>query len=697
VGAARLPYRPDVDGLRALAITAVVLFHAGFSAVPGGFVGVDVFFVISGFLITGLITDRLRHREFSFWEFYARRVRRIFPALFAMLTAVLLAGYFILTPDEYQALGESAAYSSTFMANVYFWLHTGYFDQSADSMPLLHLWSIGVEEQFYLIWPLSLVLVWRYVRLGPSASLVALTLVTVVLALLSVVWTSYDAKSAFYLPFTRLWEFTLGAMLLALPIIRQPRLADTLSVLGVLAIVFAALAFNSDLNYPGYYALLPCVGTAAVIVAGERSFVSRILSLGPSVLLGKISYSLYLWHWPIIVFYVYYAGTDLLSTSEKFSPILLSTSEKFSLILSALAISFVSWRFVELPIRRQRGHARLYIALGTSVAAGAACVALVVAATAGFASRLPKELRSLASHDEMARLSCVQRIRIQGLRKVCVVGAPLGSGTGIAVLWGDSHAFHLGSLLDLSAKKYGLSMIVWRGCPPFVDDVMLRQRERGVRENFTSKCGKTRKQILSYIRANPEVKLIIISNAWPTYPGQVYSPDSSSQEMSKQDSLRLIEKGFSTTMTEIKQLHRPVLLMGDVPRANFSVPNCVMQAALKLWRKPCGEDMNFLDREEVFKLHRPTESILANLASDEYHVYYVDVQKLLCGPQGCPLTINGETIYADGNHLRRDLTLDTRRKLVSLLRLDDAIGLALGPQDAAHASGSQNPAHAEAR
>jgi len=302
-------YRSDVDGLRALAIVAVVLFHAGFSVVPGGFVGVDVFFVISGFLITGLITDELRQGEFSFWQFYARRVRRIFPALFAMLAAVLLAGYFILTPDEYQTLGASAAYSSAFMANVYFWLHTSYFDQYANTMPLLHLWSIGVEEQFYLIWPLFMVLVWRYVRLSQSAALVALACATILLAILCVVWTGIDSKSAFYLPFTRLWEFALGASLLALPVIHQPRFADALSALGALAIVLAALTFNASLDYPGYYSLLPCAGAAAVIAAGERSLVGRLLSLGPSVLLGKISYSLYLWHWPIIVFYVTYAGT----------------------------------------------------------------------------------------------------------------------------------------------------------------------------------------------------------------------------------------------------------------------------------------------------------------------------------------------------------------------------------------------------
>jgi peptidoglycan/LPS O-acetylase OafA/YrhL len=665
--------------LRAFAIAAVVLFHAGFSAVPGGFVGVDIFFVISGFLITGLITDRLRQGDFSFWEFYARRTRRIFPALFAMLPVVLIAGYFVLTPGEYEALGKSAVYSSAFLANVYFWLHTGYFDQAADTMPLLHLWSIGVEEQFYLMWPLSVVLLWRCLKLGRTETLSALVAVTVLLVLLCVVWTAYDAKSAFYLPFARLWEFTLGALLLALPPIREPRLADGLSVCGFLVMAYTALTFNADLTYPGYYAVLPCLGAAAVIAAGEQSLVGRVLSLGPNVLLGKISYSLYLWHWPIIVFYGYYSGIEVLSISEK-----------LSLIFAALAISIVSWRFIELPVRRRHDHPRLHIAYGATVATVVGCIALVVAANAGFSGRLPKELRSLASHDEMTDKRCSQRVSIPDLgKRVCIVGAPWGSGTGIAVLWGDSHAAHLAPLFDLPAKRQGLSVIVWKGCAPFVDDRTLLRKTRGDRDDFTAKCGIARNKILAFVRANAEVKLAIISNAWPSYPFMVYRAGTSGQDIDAQSALRLIEKGFSAAIAEIAPLHRSVLLMGDVPRANFQVADCVVQATLKLWRKPCTQDMNFLDRNAVFEFHRPTESILANLASDQRHVYYVDVQKLLCGAKGCPLTINGEFIYADGNHLRRDLSLDTRESLASMLHLDQALRLAIDRAPSAK--------HAEAR
>jgi len=666
-----MPYRPDIDGLRAFAIAAVVFFHAGFDGVPGGFVGVDIFFVISGFLITGLIVERLRQGEFSFWEFYARRIRRIFPALFTLLPVVLLAGYFMLTPAEYDTLGASAVYSSAFLANVYFWLHTGYFDQGADTMPLLHLWSIGVEEQFYLIWPLSLVVVWRYVRLGPSATLAALTGVTLLLALLCVVWTGYDAKSAFYLPFTRLWEFTLGALLLALPAIRQSRVADGLSLLGFVAMGYAALSFDANLSYPGYYALLPCAGAAAVIASGERSVVGRVLSLGPNVLLGKISYSLYLWHWPLIVFYGSYFGLPPLTTMAR-----------LSLILAATAIAFMSWRFIELPVRRRRGHPVRHIVYGTTGGALVGCLALIVVFTAGFAGRIPEELRPLSSHKQMTASRCSERVPIPGLgkqgRRACIFGAPWSANNRLAVLWGDSHAAHLAPLLDLPAKKQGITIIRWKGCAPFIDDqATLRRKRYMAGGEYSSKCGKARKTLLGFIRANHNVKLVIIANAWPSYPGTVYAADTAPEDMDDAKALRLIEKGLAATLAEITSQHRSVLLVGDVPRPRFAVPDCLVQKALKLWRKPCSHDTHFLNRNSVFAYHRPTESILARVASAPDRVYYLDLMTSICGPEGCPLRINDEVIYADENHLRRDLSLDTRKRLVTIFHLDDALRLAI--------------------
>ena len=499
-------YRPDIDGLRAFAVMAVVLFHAGLDAVPGGFVGVDIFFVISGYLITRLIVEQLREGKFSFWDFYARRTRRIYPALFVLIPLVLLAGFFVLTPGEYEDLAMSAIYSSAFLANIYFWLNTGYFDLAAVTMPLLHLWSIGVEEQFYMMWPATLVLVWRFARMGQTATLIALVVATVLLAILCIVWTGLDSKSAFYLPFTRLWEFTLGALVLALPAITWPRLADLLSVLGVAAMVGAALTLNENLPYPGYYAILPCAGAAACMAAGETSLMGHFLSLRPNVMLGKLSYSLYLWHWPIFVYYGLYTESEV------------PVYEKLWLIPLALGISYLSWRFVEQPIRRRKDHPRQYVMIGASAAATTACIALLVVANSGFPSRIPESVRALGDREAMMQFDCTERIKLPELRgKRCVVGAPWGSASKHALLWGDSHARHLLPILNIPAREQGLSILYWAGCPPFIDNDVVQRNNPG-RADYSKNCAQLRRQILDWLAKAPNIDLVIIADAWAIYP-----------------------------------------------------------------------------------------------------------------------------------------------------------------------------------
>jgi hypothetical protein len=302
-----------------------------------------------------------------------------------------------------------------------------------------------------------------------------------------------------------------------------------------------------------------------------------------------------------------------------------------------------------------------------------------VSANSGFSSRLPEQLRPLTSRAEMTNLQCSQRVAIPGLSKgpVCIVGAPWGKGTAVAVLWGDSHAIHVAPLFDLSAKRLGLTVVVWRGCAPFVDDVNVLRKSRPGNADFSSKCGKRRKAILSFIRANPNIKLVIIANAWPNYPSFVYDAANPDQKLASQHALRLIETSFAATIAEIVALRRTVLLMGDVPRPGFDVAGCVLRNAMQLWRRPCRQDTNFVDRDSVLQFHRPTETILANLASDKNRVYYIKVQEMLCGDRGCPLTIGGEVIYADSNHLRRDLSLSTMESLISRLNLDATLRSAI--------------------
>lgn len=299
-------YRPDIDGLRAIAVLSVVGFHAFPYWIPGGFIGVDVFFVISGFLISTIIYKGLEAGTFSFADFYARRIRRIFPALVLVLLASLCFGWFALLADEYTQLGKHVAAGAGFVANLVFWSEAGYFDSSAETKPLLHLWSLGIEEQFYILWPLLLWLGWKCkLNLG---------LITVALAAasfaLNVHGLQADPVATFFSPQTRFWELLCGG-LLAWATLYKPGIYDYVgrlqaTVLGLLGLGLLASGFwiiHQDFGFPGAWALLPVAGTVMIIVAGPDAWPNKaLLSNRVAVWIGLISYPLYLWHWPLLTF-----------------------------------------------------------------------------------------------------------------------------------------------------------------------------------------------------------------------------------------------------------------------------------------------------------------------------------------------------------------------------------------------------------
>jgi peptidoglycan/LPS O-acetylase OafA/YrhL len=332
-------YRPDVDGLRAVAVLAVVAFHAFPEALPGGFVGVDVFFVISGFLISGIIFQGLKAGTFSFADFYWRRVRRIFPALVLVLAACLALGWLLLLPDEYSQLGKHVAAGAGFVSNLVLWREAGYFDVAAELKPLLHLWSLGVEEQYYLAWPLVL---WLFrdrprLMLGVIAGLAAASFA------LSL-WLTFEHRSAaFYLPVTRFWELLAGGLLAYFG--GQARAGANLAAgLGIALIAAGLVLIDEERAFPGGWALLPVLGTVLVIRAGPAAWINRtVLSSRAMVYIGLISYPLYLWHWPLLAFARIAEGEEV--------------SLALRLVLAALSVMLAAFTYeaVEKNIR----HARL--------------------------------------------------------------------------------------------------------------------------------------------------------------------------------------------------------------------------------------------------------------------------------------------------------------------------------------------------
>ena len=296
-------YRSDIDGLRAIAVASVLVFHYWGQYLPGGFVGVDIFFVISGYLLSGIILSDVQNSRFTFSGFYERRIRRIFPALFALLAVTIAVGCIVLLPVDLLHLFHSSLAASLSASNFLFGFTSGYFDAIAAKNPLLHTWSLAVEEQFYILFPIFIVVTYRYMTRYLRAVVVFVTLA-------SLAWSIIDVRinqtAAFYFPFSRAWELLLGAIV-TMRIIPSPRTRFTCECLagaGLVGIVASTFLLSRSIGFPGEFAILPCVSAAAVIMAGETqtTLVARILSIKPLVALGLISYSLYLWHWPILIF-----------------------------------------------------------------------------------------------------------------------------------------------------------------------------------------------------------------------------------------------------------------------------------------------------------------------------------------------------------------------------------------------------------
>jgi peptidoglycan/LPS O-acetylase OafA/YrhL len=459
-------YRADIDGLRAVAVLAVIGFHAFPARVPGGFTGVDVFFVISGYLISTIIFTGLAGGRFSFATFYARRIKRIFPALATVLVACFAAGWFLLYATPFAALGKHIAGGAGFVSNFVLWREAGYFDADADTKPLLHLWSLGIEEQFYLVWPLMAVVAWR-----ARMNLLALTmLVFVVSFALNIEGIRRDLVGTFYSPWRRFWELTAGSMLAAFVLNHETRLGgrarDLLGVAGMALVIAGVAGIDRTRHFPGLWALIPVTGTFLLIVSGPGAWVNRVvLSHRAMVGIGLISYPLYLWHWPLLSF------ARLVESETPAAPV------RVAAILASFVLAWLTYRLIETPIRFGPRRAwvvpMLCIAMAACFGAG-----YYTFSNGGFVERplnrtdqayFLKYYESIrAGIEGPYRLECdFMRPGDDGVRE-SIPASCTSKGAGRTLfLWGDSYAQALSpGLQALLAPGDGLAQVATSGCRP---------------------------------------------------------------------------------------------------------------------------------------------------------------------------------------------------------------------------------------
>lgn len=625
----RPKYRPDIDGLRCVAVLSVLAFHLSPGRVSGGFVGVDVFFVISGYLISSIIVSEINAGKFSIVSFYDRRVRRIFPALFAMLISLCVVAWFLFLPAELVAFAKSALAATLSTSNFYFWTHSGYFD-SPLSRPLLHTWSLAVEEQFYLTFPVLLLIAQR--MFPRRLRELILTLFVISLGLSAYV-VMHDEKSAFYMPYTRAWELLLGTVLsLGLwPKMRTAATRNIATLIGAGMIAWSVLRYTSHTTFPGPAALLPCVGTALIIGAGEQgtSLVSRCLSWRPVVFVGLISYSLYLWHWPMIVLSQYGLLFNLNTIVPHRWAYLLSSqsTNKAFVIWFSFAAAILSWRYVERPFRAhpRRVERKPLFYLSGAIAVGLISVSILVIASGGFEGRFPPRAVRVASllfsegGGGDPTLGQWGSCRITESNRQSVFSNPscdeIGKGKAGYLLLGDSHAASLwpGLVMNTGGKNVQLAS-VW-GC------------RISIHPTGSPACDEAIHFVLDrYLENHPGSELLLEAQ-W--YPASL--------------------QGLVEILQWTKEHNVKTLLFGPVAEYDSPLPRLLAYSIA--WNRPD------LPQQHLAESSRAMDERMQTLGTTTWNVPYVSLYRATCDERGCAEYADpGEAIplMRDGDHLSKE-------------------------------------------
>lgn len=636
-------YRADLDGLRAFAILPVLLFHAGLPGFSGGFVGVDVFFVLSGYFMATIILKELDRGSFSFRQFYMRRIRRILPALFTMITVTAAAAYFLLMPQELEYFADSVKAAALFISNVLFERESGYFDLAAEAKPLLHTWSLSIEEQFYIIFPLALFAAHRFAR----TRLLPIFLAVALASFVASSWEVFHAPTkAFYLLHFRIWELLAGSLIAFLPRRdHSPRISMAMAMTGIAGILTPVFLYSAETPFPGIHAALPVASAALIIHARSRSGLPALLLTNwAAVGIGRISYSLYLWHWPIIVFFRYFTGHDL------------TIPESLVVIGLSFGVAYLSWRFVEQPARYGAWASSRIMIFGLSGSAIAAAVIFgtVVRTFDGIPQRLPKDVYTLyaATYDQSPYMSqtCFADSDGKGLQgdairqgKLCDVGAKTNDAPDF-LIWGDSHAAAIASAIDTAATRVGLNgeFVGRASCPPLPDT------EFGP-PAIVKRCKDYNAAVVSLVRRK-HFPYVFLAGYWPKYvhrselPGEgIFFDPNVAPHLA--DWSAPVRSGLERTIEMLEEEGAQVILVMDVPEMGADVPEDLARDRMRRQPLEVGPPRSYTDRRQA--LARKT---LTDVARETGSIV-VDPLSALCDAKACHAIIDGKVLYKDSDHL----------------------------------------------
>lgn len=603
-----LTYKPEIDGLRSVAVLSVLIFHLGFPYLPGGFTGVDIFFVISGYLITQIIAGDMQAGRFSLLDFYRRRALRILPPLFALLLFVSLAAWVVFLPTEMSDFGQSISWTAMFSSNIYFFKEINYFNPEAKFNPLLHTWSLGVEEQFYIVVPVILWLLFRFARRNVKPFFSATVLASFIL---SAVLVFFSQKATFYLLPTRYWEMGVGSILALYGLHGRlnGRLADIVSAVGLSLLAASLMLVDEASRFPGPAALPATIGAALIILTGANGFVGRLLATPGPVFVGRVSYSLYLWHWPLIVFYRLWVAPDITLLAG------------IGIGLLSFACAVLSFRFVETPLRRLPQRFSNMNVLGTSVGclAGLLAFGILLPQVSGALRSFPDDVNHLASYD---RYDEGTASKAQYRKDQCFITSGTKGGIDAFdenvclardaakpdyLLIGDSQAADLWQSLQEARRDINLMQATASGCKPTISTA------------GEPRCVKLMNEIYRELLPQHPVDSVVLSARWQT------------EDMA----------GLVSTIRELHRLGVPrIIVLGPRVEYSQSFPLILARDALK------GSDDTAEFRVDT---RRDLDRSMAASLGDK-NVIYLSLYDAVCPKDQCVETVENTPVQSDYGH-----------------------------------------------
>lgn len=651
-----MDYRREIDGLRALAVIPVIFFHAGFNTFSGGFVGVDVFFVISGYLITSIIFTEKQADTFSLINFYERRARRILPALFFVMAVCIPFAWLWLMPSEMKNFSQSLVSVSLFASNFLFWHESGYFDTAAELKPLLHTWSLAVEEQYYVLFPLFLMITWR---LGKQWIVSILVVVSIISLSLSH-WGALNWPTAtFFLLPTRGWELLIGSFIAVYFEQKSGTFYNELinqlaSLIGLFLILYAVFAFSKSTPFPSLYALVPTIGTALIILfATPKTLVGKILSSNAFVGIGLISFSAYLWHQPLFAF------TRHRSLTEPSTELLLGLS------LVSIVLAYFSWRFIEQPFRRKSviNRGKIFAFAGIS-----SLIFIIIGLAGHFSDGLGKRYSlSWINKEVPTKFGGIvsNGINCSGRDPEVACQLQYGESKNTIIIAGDSHARVLTQPVEAHLSKYKLKLIDFSssGCPFFVDlNIYLNKIEqKNCNTAFQSKrISFLSKLAPSIVILHSRFSLYYYGNGFDNTIGGVEKRDPyyASKNGNADEATRYseIQASFKKTVEIIQSHGHKVVIVGPVPTNGWDPISRLYQIQKKGLGNTHTERLRLMSIPylAVSDRHKAFNSIINEIISSNKKVIYIDPMELFCSKDSCSSITEHSILYSDTDHLSTD-------------------------------------------